>query len=164
MEKRHEWITTGEAAALLGIRSINTVKRYIRDGRLTAIRPGGHYRVSRRDVHALASDQSRTANAGRDDARNLLDPSWLAAWAGRHGVRRVWLFGSAARGALRPDSDIDVAIEFADDAPKGLFELVEMQDEMAERLGRRVDLGTLSSMRPYVRHAAERDLVLIHER
>ena len=161
MTDQKEWVTTGEAARMLGVRSINTIKRYIRDGRLTAIRPGGHYRVSRDDVERLGSEQLVVPS--RPDPRPLLTSEWLADWASDHRVQRVWLFGSAARGELRPESDVDVAIEFRDDARGGLFELVTMQDEMAERLGRPVDLGTLSSMRPYVRRNAERDLVLIHE-
>ncbi|MGH2402303.1 MAG: nucleotidyltransferase domain-containing protein [Candidatus Limnocylindria bacterium] len=161
MTDRQEWITTGEAARMLGVRSINTIKRLIRDGRLTAIRPGGHYRVARQDVERLGSSPVTTRT--RPDPMLLLQSTWLEEWAALHRVRRIWLFGSAARGEMRADSDVDVAIEFRDDARGGLFELVAMQDELTERVGRPVDLGTLSSMRPYVRRNAERDLVLIHE-
>jgi len=160
MDERREWITTGEAARMLGVRSINTVKRLIRTNRLTAIRPGGHYRVARRDVERLGS---LGGVALSPDPMALLQAGWIKAWAAEHRVRRIWLFGSAARGEMGPQSDVDVAVEFEDDARGGLFELVAMQNELAERLDRPVDLGTLGSMRPYVRRNAERDLVLIHE-
>lgn len=165
MTGRREWITTGEAARMLGVRSINTVKRLIRDGHLTAIRPGGHYRVAADDVRALAVGQtaSRRSASSRPDPRSPTTRAWLAEWADRHRVARVRLFGSAARGELRPESDIDIAVEFHEGHHVGLFEMVDMQDELAARFGRPVDMGTLRSMRPYVRRNAERDLVTLYE-
>lgn len=163
MTDRQEWITTGEAARMLGVRSINTVKRLIRDGRLTAIRPGGHhYRVARRDAERLAA-ATLSHRTGPPNPMDVLRDEWLASWAERHRVARVALFGSAARGELRPDSDVDVVIEFQPDARAGYFELVGMRDELVERLGRAVDLGTLKSMRARVRRNAEPDMVTVYE-
>lgn len=160
MNGEGDWITTGEAARLLGVRSINTVKKLIREGRLTAIRPGDHYRVALSDVEKL---RGRTRRTHGSNPMARLTADWLTQWADQHRVQRIWLFGSAARDELRLDSDVDVAIEFREDARGGLFELVAMQEELADRVGRPVDLGTLPSMRPYVRRNAEADMVLIHE-
>ncbi len=164
MTDRQDWITTGEAARMLGVRSINTVKRLIRDGRLTAIKPGGHYRIPADEVRRLARGGATEAPAPRDPELNShAARRWLGDWAGRHHVARVHVFGSAARGELRPDSDIDFAVEFKEGSRVGLFEMVDMRDELAERFGRPVDLGTLRSMRPYVRRNANRDLVTLYE-
>jgi uncharacterized protein len=164
MTDRHEWITTGEAARMLGVRSINTIKRYIRDGRLTAIKPGGHYRVAANDVRRLAgSEPPRVTPPDTPDLHSRATRRWIEEWAGRHQVARVHVFGSAARGELRPDSDIDFAIEFREGSGVGLFEMVDMQDELAAYFSRPVDLGTLRSMKPYVRRNADRDLVTLYE-
>jgi excisionase family DNA binding protein len=52
-EREHDLITTGDAAKLLGIRSINTVKRWVRDGTLQGYRRGGRILVSRESVQRL---------------------------------------------------------------------------------------------------------------
>lgn len=159
MARSKEWVSTGEAARLLGVRSINTVKRLIRDGQLRAIRPGSHYRVSLDDVRragraSVASPTPDPRQIPRDKVRE---------WAQRHRIQRVALFGSAARGTMNPRSDVDVAIELLPDARVGLFEYVEMADELADLFGRPVDLGTWASMRPRVRERAEREAVTLHE-
>jgi uncharacterized protein len=144
------------------VRSINTVKRLIREGRLDAIRPGAHYRVRRADVARLASGPRPLSTPAPDP---LAVPRWeLAAWARSHRVKSIALFGSAARGELRPDSDIDVAIELEPGSGAGLFEMVRMQDELTRLFRRAVDLGTWKSMKPTVRRAAERDAVILHAR
>jgi excisionase family DNA binding protein len=153
------WLSTGQAAQALGVRSINTVKRLIREGRLRAIRPGGHYRVSAEDVRRLSTRGATTLP--RLDPRDAINAPWLVAWAGRHRVSRVHLFGSAARGELQSQSDVDIAIEFLPGSGVGLFEMVEMKDELSERFGRPVDLGTLRSMKPGIRRRAELDLVTL---
>ena len=164
MTEQQEWITTGEAARMLGVRSINTVKRLVREGRLRAVRPGAHYRIDAAAVRNLAKSESIGKAPPRDpDLHSLATRRWLARWAHRHQVARVHLFGSAARGELRPDSDLDFAVEFREGGRVGLFEMVDMQDELAERFGRPVDMGTLRSMRPYVRRNADRDLVTLYE-
>jgi excisionase family DNA binding protein len=159
MARSEEWVSTGVAARLLGVRSVNTVKRLIRDGRLRAIRPGSHYRVSLDDVRRLGQ---LGAPAATPDPRQVPRDA-LSAWARRHRVKRVALFGSAARGTMDALSDVDVAIELQRDARVGLFEYVEMSDELADLFGRPVDLGTWASMRPRVRERAEREALTLQE-
>jgi predicted nucleotidyltransferase len=69
--------------------------------------------------------------------------------AARHGVRRVRVFGSFARGDAGPDSDIDLLIEAGPQTPPwfpgGL--LVDLEEE----LGRRVDVAEESTLHPLVR-------------
>ena len=54
------------------------------------------------------------------------------------GVRSLDLFGSIARGDARPDSDVDLLVEF--DQPVGLFHFFRVQRNLEAILGRRVDL------------------------
>jgi uncharacterized protein len=65
----------------------------------------------------------------------------LAAFCRRHGIRKLSLFGSVLRDDFRPDSDIDVLVEFEPGARTGLRFFV-MQEELTSILGRRVDLNT----------------------
>lgn len=67
----------------------------------------------------------------------------------RHGVSRLRVFGSAARGALGPDSDIDLLVDF--ESPKGFFELLRLEDELEAFFSRPVDLLTEPGLSPYLR-------------
>ena len=55
----------------------------------------------------------------------------------RFHVKSLWIFGSRARGDYRPDSDLDILVEF--DQPIGL-EFVSLRDLLEEWLGVKVDL------------------------
>jgi uncharacterized protein len=68
------------------------------------------------------------------------------------GAVSVSLFGSAARGELRPDSDVDVLVEFDDPGARGYFDALFL---LEDTLGRRVDLVT-----PDTIHRRIRDRVL----
>ncbi len=71
-----------------------------------------------------------------------IDDAVLEAFCRRSGVRRLGLFGSALRGELRPDSDIDLLVEFEPGRVPGLLLLTGLELELAELLGREVDLRT----------------------
>ena len=58
----------------------------------------------------------------------------------RWKISEFSLFGSVLREDFRPDSDVDVLVTFAEDAKWSLFDLVTMQEELKEILGREVDL------------------------
>jgi predicted nucleotidyltransferase len=84
-------------------------------------------------------------------ARIQIDRERVAEFCRRHQVRRLALFGSVLRDDFRPDSDVDVLVEFAPDAHAGLFEMARMEDELAELIGRRVDLRTAAELSRYFR-------------
>lgn len=65
------------------------------------------------------------------------------------GVSDVALFGSFVRGEQRPDSDVDILVEF--DRPTGLFGFVRLQRSLEELLGRDVDLATPTALRSEMR-------------
>jgi predicted nucleotidyltransferase len=78
----------------------------------------------------------------------------------RHHIRRLAIFGSAARGELRSDSDVDVLVEFEEGHTPG-FAFFDIQDELSAILGRRVDLNTAGFLGAAVREkvAAEAEVV-----
>jgi predicted nucleotidyltransferase len=55
-------------------------------------------------------------------------------------IREFALFGSVLRDDFRPDSDVDVLVTFESDTHWSLFDMIDMQDELKEVLGRNVDL------------------------
>jgi len=77
------------------------------------------------------------------------------------GVAALWVFGSVARGDARPDSDIDLLIDFAPEAKPSLLTLSGLQLDLADALGRPVDLGERRALKPRVAEAAERDMVRV---
>ncbi len=58
----------------------------------------------------------------------------------RHAVARLELFGSRAAGRIRPDSDVDLLVEFLPGSKPGLLEMGALQDELEQQFGRKVDL------------------------
>ncbi len=75
----------------------------------------------------------------------------LAAFCRARGIRRLGLFGSALRGELRPDSDIDLLVEFESGRTPGLLSLAEFEFELEGLLGREVELRTPSDLSRYFR-------------
>jgi hypothetical protein len=76
----------------------------------------------------------------------------IADFCRRWHVAELALFGSVLTDEFRPDSDVDVLVTFAEDAPVSLFGFVEMQDELGALLGREVDLVEKAALRnPFVR-------------
>jgi predicted nucleotidyltransferase len=73
------------------------------------------------------------------------------------GVRHVGLFGSVARGEGRPDSDIDLVVQFDPDARIGLFRLVSLERRLSEILGHSVDLLPEPIEQPRLRANVDRD-------
>jgi hypothetical protein len=67
-------------------------------------------------------------------------PDRLTALCRRWKIRELSLFGSTARGEARPDSDIDLLIEYEPGADWSLLDTVRLRAELAELFGRPVDL------------------------
>ena len=81
----------------------------------------------------------------------VLPESEVAAICRRYQVKELALFGSAARGELRPDSDIDLLVEFLPGAEVDLIEHLAAERELAELLGRKVDLVSKRALRSALR-------------
>ncbi len=69
----------------------------------------------------------------------------------KHKIRRLSLFGSVLREDFRPDSDIDILVEFESTLSVGLIRLGTIEAELSDLLGRQVDLNTEGSLSPYFR-------------
>jgi len=72
-----------------------------------------------------------------------IDKGQLVQFCREHHIRRLSLFGSTLKGTSRPDSDVDLLVEFETGAVPGLLALVTMEAELGDMLGgRTVDLRT----------------------
>ena len=78
--------------------------------------------------------------------------SKLEAFCRKNHIVKLSLFGSALRGELKPDSDIDILVEFDDEHVPGLFELVGMEIELTKILGKKVELRTPAELSRYFRN------------
>lgn len=74
----------------------------------------------------------------------------VAAFCRRNHIRRLALFGSVLRDDFRPDSDVDMLVEFEIGHTPGL-DFFGMENELSEMLGRKVDLNTLGFLSRYFR-------------
>ncbi len=76
----------------------------------------------------------------------------LAAVCRRHHIRRLSLFGSRLKGTDRPDSDVDLLVEFEPSASTTLFDMARIEIELSALLGgRRVDLRTAGDLSRHFR-------------
>jgi len=86
-----------------------------------------------------------------------LDDAVLADFCVRHDIQRLSLFGSTLKGTDRPDSDIDLPVEFDPRNAPTLFDMVEMEQELSGLLGgRKVDLRTPQDLSRYFREEVVR--------
>jgi hypothetical protein len=77
-----------------------------------------------------------------------------------HGAKKIAIFGSYARGEEKPESDIDVIVDFSE--RKSLLELVRIERELPETIGTKVDLLTEKSISPYLIDAVKREMEVIY--
>jgi hypothetical protein len=76
------------------------------------------------------------------------------------GARKISIFGSYVRGEEKPESDIDVIVEFSD--RKSLLELVRIERELSKALGIKVDLLTQKSISPYLIDTIRKEMEVIY--
>jgi predicted nucleotidyltransferase len=81
----------------------------------------------------------------------------------RADIKRVALFGSYIHGTASDDSDIDVLIDFAPQATIGLFEFIEIQEQLSGALGRKVDLLTPEALSKYFRDEVLQEAEPVYE-
>ncbi len=74
----------------------------------------------------------------------------IADFCRRHYIRKLAVFGSVLHGDSRPDSDLDILVEFEPGHVPGLA-FFGMEQELSELLGRKVDLNTPQFLSPYFR-------------
>ena len=79
-------------------------------------------------------------------------------------VMKAWLFGSFARGEERPDSDVDILVEYDNSANISLMTISHMMGELEKATGRRIDLIEEGCLMPFAVESANRDKKLIYAR
>jgi len=82
----------------------------------------------------------------------------------QYRISRILVFGSALRQGFRPDSDVDLLVEFEPDASITLLDLAAIQRQLGQMLGRQIDLGTPGSLSPYIREEVLRTAQVIYDR
>src|ERR1039457_1510419 len=73
-------------------------------------------------------------------------PGFVDSFCTRNRIRKLSFFGSVLRNDFRPDSDIDILVEFEPGNVPGYFKLFDMQDELSKVLGHTVDLRTTNEI------------------
>lgn len=82
----------------------------------------------------------------------------LADLCRHYRVRRLSLFGSVLRGTARPDSDIDLLVEFEPTATPTLIDVAALEIELSKLAGgRRIDLRTAGDLSRYFRDQVIRE-------
>lgn len=81
-----------------------------------------------------------------------IDEATLAHFCAKHHIRRLALFGSHLKGTARPDSDIDLLVEFDLEHIPSLLGIAGMEQELSGLLkGKKVDLRTPQDLSRYFR-------------
>lgn len=91
-----------------------------------------------------------------------VDMSAIERVCSTNDVALLRVFGSAARGEDTVERDVDLLVDFT--VPKSLFELVRIEQEFEEALGRKVDLVTSASLSPYLRDQVLGEAQVLYER
>ena len=75
-----------------------------------------------------------------------VDESTIADFCRRWKIKQLSVFGSAAAGRLRPESDIDLLAVFAPDSGWTMFDHYQMENELTELFARDVDLVNIRAL------------------
>jgi uncharacterized protein len=96
-----------------------------------------------------------------EDHLTELDIKLLIEIARKYQITYLAIFGSYARGEAGPESDVDLAVRFA--GHYSMFDLTGAMADMAEALGKKVDLIPLDDAYAFVRQSIEREMVVLYE-
>jgi uncharacterized protein len=115
-----------------------------------------------------ADDNSRSATdaypASSAWSRFAIDRDYLQAFCERNHIRKLSLFGSVLTERFRPESDVDMLVEFNPGYTPGYFGLVGMEMELSEKVGRKVDLRTPRELSKHFRDEVLAGAAIQYER
>lgn len=92
----------------------------------------------------------------------LVDEIRLADVCRRYGVRELSLFGSAVRGEMKSDSDIDFMVEFDPNARIGLLKFESLSEDLEALVGRKVDLVTKRGLKEWIRPRVLKEALVVY--
>ena len=76
----------------------------------------------------------------------------IAEFCRRNHITKFAFYGSVLHGDFRPDSDVDVLVDFESDYPVTLFDIAGMEIELSDIIGRKIDLRTPEDLSRYFRN------------
>ena len=79
----------------------------------------------------------------------------------KHGIKKISIFGSYAKGIASTESDLDVLVEFS--GRKSLLDIIGIEMELSEALKLKVDLLTYNSISPYLIDRIKKEAKVIYE-
>lgn len=91
----------------------------------------------------------------------VIDKAKLIEICKQNDIAFLGIFGSSVRGQTTSESDVDLLVRFS--KRKSLLDLVRIEREFAEALGRTVDLLTEASISPYLRDRIKAEVEVIYE-
>jgi hypothetical protein len=142
--------------ALVSARLPTTVRDRLKE--FAASRGESVQQVVARAVSRLLADEARESPARQAVLDRL---KAMEADLRRDGITALWMFGSVARDAAAPNSDIDLAVEFAPASKASLLTVARLQQDIQDALGVPVDLGIRDDLRPHVIEGFRRDAVKV---
>lgn len=74
------------------------------------------------------------------------------------------VFGSYVRRQHSKASDIDIAIEFDKNKNRDFWDLIRLERELGRMFRKKVDLGTFSSISPYVINDVKKDMKIVYDK
>jgi excisionase family DNA binding protein len=150
------WLSVDDVAAHLGIKR-GTVYKWVERLGLPARKVGRLLKFRRSEVDDWVERRS-AAPGNPPEGHRLLQQLRAAVpeMKERFGVKRIGVFGSAARGEAGPDSDVDVLVEF--EAPT-FDRYMDLKFHLEDLFGRPCDLVLADSLKEGVRRAALNEIV-----
>jgi uncharacterized protein len=76
-------------------------------------------------------------------------------------VETIGVFGSYTRGEQNKKSDVDILVEFSEDAEVGFFKFLDLEDFLSQKLGVKVDLVTKRALKPYIGEHILREVIMV---
>lgn len=76
-------------------------------------------------------------------------------------VEAIGVFGSYVRGEQKRGSDVDVLVEFSEDAHMGFFKFLDLEEFLSRKLGVKVDLVTKDALKPYIGKCILQEVIMI---
>lgn len=76
-------------------------------------------------------------------------------------VKTIGVFGSYVRGEQKRGSDVDILVEFEEDAEMGFFKFLDLEEFLSRKLGVKVDLVTKGALKPYIGERILQEVVMV---